>query len=39
VAGPGTKVASQFIATGYSYDTPIAAPFSGYNDVFVAFTG
>ena len=38
-AGPGTKVASQFVATGYGYDTPITAPFGGYNDVFVAFTG
>jgi hypothetical protein len=38
-AAPGAKVASQFVATGYGYDTPAEAPFNGYNDVFVAFTG
>jgi hypothetical protein len=38
-AAEGTKVASQFVATGYAYTRPAPAGYGGYNDVYVAFTG
>jgi hypothetical protein len=35
----GTAPSPQFIATGYSYNTPATSPYDGYHDHYVTLTG
>jgi hypothetical protein len=38
-ASIGALPSSQFVASGYAYDTPATSPDYGYDDHYVAFTG